>query len=67
MFQNHLFINNRTLLCLSNANQQIDSWELKKNLKKVRHLDCLWKWETRYNAEWSQWITKFMIDDKQYS
>ena len=37
-------------LCLSDANQQTASSELKKAYRKSETVDYLWKWETWHNA-----------------
>ena len=61
--QNHLFINNRILLCLSNANQPTSSSEFKIACRKPETADCKWRWETTQKVESSQCITKFATDD----
>ena len=62
-----MFINNKIYLRLNNANQPTACSELKKNtFNKSETADCLLKWESRHNAEPSQCITKFTIDDRQF-
>ena len=39
----------------------------KKAYMLFKNADCLWKWESRHNTESSQCITKFSLNDRQYS
>ena len=39
----------------------------KKAYMFLENADCLWKWESRYNTEPIQCITKFITNDRQYS
>ena len=55
------------VLCLSEANQATTSSEHKITYMKSETIDCLWKWETRHNAESSQCFSKFTTDNRQYS
>ena len=54
-------------LYLNNTKQSTASSELINAYKFSETVDCLWRWKARHNTEPSQYITKFITDDSQYS